>query len=80
MTMLSAYFRVLNRPDLTVKELQDRIFEIREKVYEIDELPAFDGSVGAIERTFRIELHISDVADLKEIMEKWVDAEFILAW
>ena len=80
MTMVSAYFRLPNRPDLTVEELQNRIFEIREKMYEIDELPAFDGGIGATERTFRIYLHVSDVADLKDIMEKWVDAEFLLAW
>ncbi|GAG98392.1 unnamed protein product, partial [marine sediment metagenome] len=48
--------------------------------HEFDELPAFNGDVGASERTIRIELHISEMADLKETMEKGVGAEFLLAW
>ena len=80
MTMISAFFRLPNRPDLTIEEIQQRISEIHETAHEFDELPVFNGEIGATERTIRIYLHISDVADLKEIMENWVDAEFILAW
>jgi len=78
--MLSAFFRLPNRPELTIEEIQSRIYEIRETEYEFEELPAFDGSIGATERTIRVHLHIGSMADMKEIMEKWVGAEFLLAW
>lgn len=80
MTMVSAYFRLPDRPELTVEEIQYRISEIHEMVTEVDELPAFNGEIGATERTIRIYLHISEMADLKETMEKGVGAELLLAW
>jgi len=80
MTMINAFFRLSNRPEITVEEIQSRIYEIRETEYEFEELPAFDGSIGATERTIRIYLHVSEMADLKETMEKGVGAELILAW
>ena len=80
MTMLSAFFRLPNRPDLTIEEIQSRLSEIHETVCDADELPVFNGEVGALERTIRIELHISEMEDLKETMEMGVGAEFILAW
>lgn len=80
MTMIKAYFRLPNRPDLTIEEIQYRMSEIHETAIEVDELPAFNGEVGASERTIRIYLHISEMADLKETMEKGIGAEFLLAW
>jgi len=80
MTMINAYFRLPNRPELTVEEIQDRLREIHETTIEADELPTFNGSIGATERTIRIYLHVSEMADLKETMEKGVGAELILAW
>jgi len=80
MTMVSAYFRLPNRPDITVEEIQHRISEIHETATEADELPAFNGKIGATERTIRIHLHISEMADLKETMEKGIGAELLLAW
>jgi len=80
MTMLNAFFRLPDRPELTIDEIRSIISEFHETAHEFDELPAFDGKRGASERTIRIELHISEMAELKETMEKGVGSEFLLAW
>ena len=80
MTMLNAYFRLPNRPELTIEEIQCRISEIHELANEFEELPAFNGEVGAPERTIAINIHVSEMAGLKETMEQGLGAEFLLAW
>jgi len=80
MTMTNAFFSLPENSGITAEEIEENISACHSTICEVRELPAFNGEVGAPQRTVKIYLHISEMADLKETMEQGIGAKLLLAW